>query len=83
MRMSINAPPIIDAPRTDGPVPATGVCGVGAVVVITVHVQFVLSVQLAFRHAFSIHTNPDVQSELTVHALLQPDKFGVGVGVGV
>jgi hypothetical protein len=71
-----NALPITDTPRTDGPMPATGVFGVA---IATSHEQFVFSVQLAFRQELSIQTNPFEQSAFTVHPLLQSDNTGVGV----
>lgn len=69
---------MIDVQRTDGPAPATGVLGVGAA---TSHVQFVFSVQFAFRQNVSMQTSPDIQSVFTEHPLLQPTVTGVGVGV--
>jgi hypothetical protein len=70
-----------ETPRTDGPVPAIGVFGVGAAAIS--HEQFVLSVQLALRHAPSVQTKPLVQSEFTVQSKLHPDNAGIGVGVAV
>ena len=75
-----NPLPITDAPKTDGPLPVTGVLGVG---VATVHVQVVLSVQEGLRHDPEIQTSPEEQSVLTVHPLLHEERTGVGVGVAL
>ena len=75
---------MIDAPRIDGPLPETGIFGVGCASEIP-QVQLVCVVQDGFLHAPPIHTKPPVQSEFNVQDVLQPvgGRCGVGVGVGV
>lgn len=73
-------------PKSDRPLPVTGVVGTGACA--RSHVQVVFSVHTALRQLESTQTSPAEQSVLTVHALLQPTNvIGVGdtvtVGVGV
>jgi len=75
-----NPLPIIEAPRTDGPDPETGIFGVGAAA--TTQRQLVCDVQEELRHSPPMQTNPPAQSVLSVQVALQPDG-GIGVGVGV
>src|SRR5689334_3770944 len=75
-------PPIIDTPKTLGPVPDTGILGVGAGVV-SVQAQFAWVEQEGFLHDPSIQTNPLEQSVLSVQALLQLAAVWAGVGVAV
>ena len=71
-RRSINsAPPIMEATRVEKPDPDTGIFGVGCARVMT-QVQLVCAVQDGFLHTPPIQTNPEVQSVLSVHDLLQP-----------
>ncbi len=70
------------APRTEGPVPATGISGVLGGVVGRAQVQLVWLTQLGLRHAPSLHTSPAAQSVVTEQELLQPASGGGGVGVG-
>lgn len=71
----------MDAPKTLGPEPETGIFGVGAAVAAT-HRQSVCDVQVGLRHAPAIHTRPLAQSVLTAQELLQL-AGGMGVGVGL
>lgn len=71
-----------DAPNIEGPVPATGVFGVGATVAAISQVQLVFSVQFALRHDPPSHISPERQSAFIVQPLLQLAK-GRGVGVDV
>lgn len=73
--------PIIEAPRTDEPVPETGIFGVGWTYDV-LQIQSACDVQDELRHAPPIQTSPPEQSVFSVQELLQ-DAWGVGVDVGV
>ncbi len=72
--------PIAKAPRTEGPVPATGILGVAGV---AGAVQVVLSGYEGFLQTLSRQTSEPVQSALTEQVSLHEDAYAISVDVGV